>query len=67
MFGIKFFYKKISHLNGPPNGIIKFEKCRISIFGDRKVSCYLTLGIYRNDSRAKNVLLPINVQYPVRK
>ena len=45
MIGIRSFYKKWSHLNGLSNGIIKFENCRSSVFGDRrkgrKLSCDL--------------------------
>ena len=45
MIGIRSLYKKWSHLNGLSNGIIKFENCRSSVFGDRgkgrKLSCDL--------------------------
>ena len=36
MIGERSFYKKRSHLNVLSIGIIKFENCRNSIFGERR-------------------------------
>ena len=36
MIGVRFFYKKLSNLNGLSIDIIKLENCRTSILGDRR-------------------------------
>ena len=46
---------------------LKMVELQFLVTVDNDVSCHVNWLIFRDDPRAKNVLWPINVRYPVRK
>ena len=46
---------------------LKVVELKFLVTVDIEGTCHVTLGIPRDEPRAKNVLRPINVRYPVTK
>ena len=46
---------------------LKVVELKFLVTVDIEGTCQVTLGIPRDEPRAKNVLRPINVRYPVKK